>query len=918
MNLYLFQKYWSKHKKRLFSLILSIIILTSTAVFSVLNERSSLRNRLHKLYNINGNYALAVLNVTEQQENEIRRLPYLNKIGRISSVGKVEIADSNYTIGCFENREAEVLYHTPMLRGKIPEKNGQVAIPEFILNMISPDSDIGDQITLNYYNSNKEYISGSYIISGIIDNYTNRHDMEYTCMSDGMTITSKEIAFPEPSIFIYPDNNINKDYINLLISADDNIYFSEEYINYDKSIEELYSNITDNIVSGGQKFVLDSMSDMEYTSEGFLQTQKTNDIKITNIITTLLMMIAAISSISGIVSIMPQRIQSLQLLRTIGFSRNKLLNIFFTESMIFLFTGTFLGIVFACGIHELFIFIQNAIGLTIYRGYTAEYIIEQKTHSPFILPVILSSGIIILSLIVPVKSIFSMTSGKSLSKKKKKHVASNSIKSVYSKITGTKFVAFILSLSVIIVIFSTVLGYCYYSQSDKGTSYLSIGNENTEESYYLVKGINLKKNKMDCFISAEIPCGNTLAVFENKYGVSAEEEKKLEHNAEVLSWGMYPAYTVIYDKEEAPDPLSQNIVKLNPDWEYYDSFSQKYFYDLPLILMNENMISKLCDANNDDVILISQNAKFAYEIGDSISMYTCYCDKNSHVMLNTLQNINVTVTKQFNLKELETNEDSIIQSCGVLNFPIQYGIVMTAKKAKQLGFYNPDYSSVTMKFSMDLDDSEIYDYISECINKPVRIITINQLIHSAKIKKLSSSANSIVLFALMFVLLIITLYNLLQMNISNNLDNFSIMHSLGMSFKQIKRIFIYNILLYISISIFVGIIISFVGQSYISAKYQTYTDLLSKQQELAGNDAYPDVIIGFSADEFDETDELYEITNKLDDLKSKYMLEKELWLPDLYIPLFLICMIILISTLLCSLIVSGTIKSERRYVDDKN
>ena len=65
VNIYLFKKYWSKHIQRLFSLILSIIMLTSTAVFSVLNERSELRRRLHNLYKINGNYRIAVLNVTE-------------------------------------------------------------------------------------------------------------------------------------------------------------------------------------------------------------------------------------------------------------------------------------------------------------------------------------------------------------------------------------------------------------------------------------------------------------------------------------------------------------------------------------------------------------------------------------------------------------------------------------------------------------------------------------------------------------------------------------------------------------------------------------------------------------------------------------------------------------------------------------
>ena len=67
------------------------------------------------------------------------------------------------------------------------------------------------------------------------------------------------------------------------------------------------------------------MSDMENTSDGLLQTQKTDDIKIINLITILMMIVAAMSMFSGIISIIPQRIESLRLLRTIGLSKKKLI-----------------------------------------------------------------------------------------------------------------------------------------------------------------------------------------------------------------------------------------------------------------------------------------------------------------------------------------------------------------------------------------------------------------------------------------------------------------------------------------------------------------------------------------------------------------------------------------------------------------
>ena len=917
VNIYLFKKYWSKHIQRLFSLILSIIMLTSTAVFSVLNERSELRRRLHNLYKINGNYSIAVLNVTESQENKISQLPYLDRIGKISSVGNFEISGESYTIGCFENKEAEHMYHTPILRGKLPDKTGQVAIPEFILDQISPNSDIGDQITLNYKNSNGESFSVSFTISGIIDNYMNRLDMEYTCMSDGLTITSNETEYPEPSVFIYPDQNNTRNYINLLLSTDDSIYFSDSYNNFQSEcIEELYKiTNANNIVSGNQRFILDSMSDMENTSDGLLQTQKTDDIKIINLITILMMIVAAMSMFSGIISIIPQRIESLRLLRTIGLSKKKLINIFLTESLIFLITGTVLGIALACGLHEILLYVQKIIGLSAFRGYTAEYIIELKTKSPFIFPVILSAGIVLVSLIIPVKNIISMSFYKNTNKSKY-HRALYSLNSAYSKITGAWIVYFMSAVSTIIVIFSTVSGYCYYSQSDKGTSFFSIGNPNTEASYYLVNGINMKENEIDCFVSSKIPTGNTLAVFEKKYGISGKEERTLRNNADVLAWGSYPAYTVVYDKSESPGKLSQSIVPVNPDWEYYYLFDEKRIYDLPLILLNENMMRMLCDASKDDVILLSQNEIFAYETGENISMITCFCDENTHMLPDTLKYIDVTVTKQLNLNKYRTYENNILQSCSALNFPNQYGIVMTADKAEQLGFYNPDYSSVLLKFNDKSDDTEMNNYILSCVNKPVRITTINELTHNAKLKKMSSNANPFILFILLFILNVISLYNLMQMNISNNIKNFSIMHSLGMPLKRIKKLFISHILITSAVAVIIGVTISLAGQHYIGSRYDIYTDLLSKQQELAGNDVYPEVIIGFSPAEFDETDPLYELTIQLDNIKSKYMLDKELWLPDLHLPLLVICAIIFIISIFCSLITAKIIKTERKCNDD--
>ena len=86
-----------------------------------------------------------------------------------------------------------------------------------------------------------------------------------------------------------------------------------------------------------------------------------------------------------------------------------LLKIFITEFIILWIIGNALGVALGCTVHELIISLQNMIGIPAYHGYFTEYIISQKTTSPFIMPLVLSLIIAAVSLIFPIKEINSMT-----------------------------------------------------------------------------------------------------------------------------------------------------------------------------------------------------------------------------------------------------------------------------------------------------------------------------------------------------------------------------------------------------------------------------------------------------------------------------------------------------------------------------
>lgn len=916
MNLYLFRKYWSKHKRRLFSLILSIILLTATAVFSILNQRTELRRRLHAMYDENGNYSVALPNVSDEQYNEISQFPYIEKIGKISACGRTEIAGEKYTIGSFDNEEAEYLYHTPMVKGELPRKKGQIAAPEFILDQLYGSVEVGDTVYLEYRTPEGEAVSGEYELSGIIRNYINRFDMEYTCNFDNITVTRNEIDHPTPSIYIHRDDNTAPCYNNYLIGVDDKLYFTDEKNDVDEMIEKLW-DITGSVISGKQYFAQITMSGILHPSGGHLETQKDEGMKIIGIITVLMMIVSGIAMFSGVISIMPQRVESLRLLRSIGASKRRLIFMFVTEFLLFFVIGVSLGIISACGLHELLIHLQKMLGIAAYRGYTAEYIIELQTNSPFVFPISLSFVIALISLIVPLKNIITMTFYKRANVRRSRQKV-NSINSAYSKITGNRLLSVLSALSIVIVICSTVFGYCYYTQTDKGTSYFSPGNANTEAAYYIVKGVDLRANEIDCAVTANIPRCSGVAVYDKEFGISAAEEKRLSEAADVLAYGSYHADTIIYDSEhKAPPQFSNSAALWNENWEFYDEFSSRTMYMIPLLLVNDNMMKMICDGDASDVVLVSKNANFAYEIGDTIPMSTCLCDETIHVWLDTFKNIEAVVTKRINLQESDLEQNELLKSTGLFNFPDSCGIAMTAKKAEELGFYYPNYSAALLRFDEELSDDEIREKVSSATDKPFITVTLEELEHKAKMNKLSSNANSMILFVLLFVLCFISIWNLLAMNAQNSIDKFAVMHSIGMPVKRIKRLFISGMMKTAAISVILGAVISFAGQSIVSEKYDRYAQLLGEQQQLMGNEYFPDSWFSMPLEAIDENDELYPVTKEMEELRSAFMLEKEMWLPRLTVPLLLIGLIIILSAFICAAVTARRIRIERSLNDDK-
>ena len=898
----------------MFSLILSIILLTATVVFSILNERSELRNELHKHYDSQGNYAVVLHNVSSEVRDKIYDLFEKSEIGIISAIGKTTINETCFTVGSFENNNSVRDYCIPFVNGNLPHV-GEVAVPEFLLEQMYSDIKVGDTVEFVMTDLNGNDINMSFILSGIIRDGLDRWDLGYRIDSSGVVEMNDQIQFPSPTIYINKTDAENYiKYYNYLISPDERTLFYDSSCPLDNKLSSIYPMVN-GVSTGGRYSNLVIMSKNNGNKQEDFKVEQTDNIRIIHIITTFMMIIAAIAMFSGVATIMPKRIESLRLLRTIGMSKKRLLILFITEFIMFWIIGNIIGLALGCGVHELVCIIREHIGISAFKGYKTEFIIEEMTEDPFIKPLIISVTVAAAAIILPVIKIVRMAFNKNDTiRKSRKKV--RTLDKAFSKITNTGILMYLSAFSIILVIIVSSLGYCYYTNYGKGKSFLSYSIPDSTENIYKVQNIDLRKNSIDCALLSNIPVGNKISLFNKEYGISSEKISKLNEKADVYAWSEYPACTVVYDKNaEHPMLLNPDPI-ITEDWEYYDKYD---VYDVNLILLSGKMLSLLGDFSDDDVLMLSKTQRFPINIGENINMFTSLCDENRNTDLSTVKEIVVPVTQTYCTGKIMDSDVDILKNCIALNYRSEFAIAMTAEKAEKLGFYHAEYSSVFINFLLELSDEEIKNEVRNIINRPIHITTISELREKARMHMISANLNAFILSMLLIILCVVSIINHVGMNIQNNLDTFYVMNMLGLPLRRIKYLFLKKLMKNILAASVIGSIAALLGQRFISSKYDEYIDMLEKQQTLLNNGGYPEIIIFIKKSGIDKNNaELLKITDMIDKLHDKYFLAHEISEPNIWIPLLFICSFIIVIASIATIIQLRKLNIQEGDVNDKN
>ena len=396
-NLFLITKYWRYHKKQFASMLTSIVILTAFLLIALLMERTECRRQYDDKLRGSSKTFYLYSNLGSDAYEEMSQDKRVSMIGRTAICGKLGNDKTQYTYGTYIDDTAEELEYVKLSSGRFPEKTGEAAVYDYVLEdmffTVDPDSYVGKEVTFDSYDLDDTYLlrTGRHVgqitftITGVLCT-DSRRDLKENRVDWGSDLSEVQM----PTIYLWRDDcDLDENtfvYTAVSLYGDDEITeqsesameeFAQDY--YDKtgiwprsgrsrSAAEDICNIT----LGNEK--LNSESYLSDSVQGILY------------FSVIAVILSAISLFGVMITVMSERQKSLDIVRDIGASRIKVAWIHILEWGILLVSGVICGGVVGITVYEVILEIQSRfLRLPKLRGYTVEWCVQQITENPFVM-----------------------------------------------------------------------------------------------------------------------------------------------------------------------------------------------------------------------------------------------------------------------------------------------------------------------------------------------------------------------------------------------------------------------------------------------------------------------------------------------------------------------------------------------------
>ena len=223
MYLELGLKYWNYHKKRAFFILFSIFLSVSALVSSALLVKSNKIQQLEKNLYECGNFDFQLINVSERDEKKLRAEKRFEKFGAVYRCGYAKgSAGTDFEVGYLEDKTAEDMLHLMPIKGRYPEKSGEICIDKVTLNAMGFSAQTGQKITLSCMDwEKKESKNATFTIVGIIEQVAISDAAPYLQREHhNITEAEEDVCYPFAYIYSEDAKTIYKNKFEKILLAD--------------------------------------------------------------------------------------------------------------------------------------------------------------------------------------------------------------------------------------------------------------------------------------------------------------------------------------------------------------------------------------------------------------------------------------------------------------------------------------------------------------------------------------------------------------------------------------------------------------------------------------------------------------------------------------------------------------------------
>lgn len=879
-------RYWKRNKRSFITIIMSVALLVTMLLVTLLFERTDIRRELHDYYNTDGAFDIEYRNVDKDTISLIKNNSTVDKIGEIYCVGKVKYGDFSATVGAFKDRVAEELAHYPVMSGKLPECSSEISLTESLKNTFCPSAKIGETITLEIFDINGE----------------NSKEIKYTLV--GILNDVQRTTFEDP---VYGYDNCDP---RVLISYEDAESFSDGYINV------IFSFIN------GEQLAVSGYEDSKFAKEDALRHEcfergyslngigrshgiqmvsgasSEDEIAVSSksqmirIISVFAVIISVISMLSCIDIVMKKRMESIHLMRCIGYSKARIFRVLVIEAFILFIIGIITGLALGIIIYESAFAVQtDTFGLSKYRGYTAEWIVSQKAYSPFFSSVIIAGITILISYTVIIIRMNRDISIVVSSSKKRYFFKIHSVSSAVRRVLAQGAEGVLQATALVCVLFASTLGYLYCIKDGKGTSVVAQTTMNKymqqDNIYEVSDGIDLNKLNCDCYM--QVQGGLVQAVYLSPFqsrGLEHEKISELYRNGAETVYSWSDPFMLMTGVEDSSNPTllsnlldEQNCERLG--------FLNGSVSAIPCFLMNDTMLSKLsdiceCDFNNENAVWVSIFGDgMEFSENEAFTVYSARSDESGY-MSEEIINTQMIVSDCIKADSALLENDRFL--CGVLGEYRYYPgfLVLDAEYAQRIGIFNNTYDKILL--SANGDEDRLNSLLSAVIDSgtQLNITTRFNLSKEYTYNTLNEYSTVAFLFVFLFLIYIVGYCNVLKLRLKLKSSTLTMMRCFGVTKNRLTGYLISDSLKIPAISTILsaGLICSF--RKLLVIKYQEYCELINRRDSIS----------------YGKENELKEIKLKLRELRNDYMLLDEMWIPDWIVPFLILVITICIVSVL--------------------